>query len=68
MQIADRCAPSKIANIAENLVLQALQFQTMGEEQIGAVTFLDWLLNEHLSWPIILRSEYDFFFNCLVKH
>jgi hypothetical protein len=30
MQFSDQCAPWKIANGAENLVLQALQFQQMG--------------------------------------
>jgi hypothetical protein len=30
MHIANRCAPWKIANGAENPVLQALQFQQMG--------------------------------------
>jgi hypothetical protein len=30
MQFADWCAPWKIANDAENLVLQALQFHWMG--------------------------------------
>jgi hypothetical protein len=30
MHIADRCAPWKRANGAENLVLQALQFQYVG--------------------------------------
>jgi hypothetical protein len=30
MQIADRCAPRKIANGADNLVLQTLHFQKMG--------------------------------------
>jgi hypothetical protein len=29
MQIADRCAPVKVANSAENSVLQALQFHQM---------------------------------------
>jgi hypothetical protein len=31
VQIANRCAPWKIANGAENLVLQALQFYEMGK-------------------------------------
>jgi hypothetical protein len=30
MQIADQCAPWKIASGAENLVLQVLQFQKVG--------------------------------------
>jgi hypothetical protein len=30
MQIMDRCAPWKLDNGAENLVLQALQFQKIG--------------------------------------
>jgi hypothetical protein len=30
VKIADRCAPWKIANGAENPVLQALQFQEVG--------------------------------------
>jgi hypothetical protein len=30
MQIADGFAPCKIASVAENLVLQALQFQKIG--------------------------------------
>jgi hypothetical protein len=30
VQLADRCAPWKITSGAENLVLQALQFQKMG--------------------------------------
>jgi hypothetical protein len=29
MQFSDRCAPWKIASGAENLILQALQFQQM---------------------------------------
>jgi hypothetical protein len=37
------------------------------EELIGAVSFSDWLLNEHPSCPIFLRSEYAFFSFLLVK-
>jgi hypothetical protein len=40
MQIADQCAAWKIANGAENLLLQALQFQNMGvaaNSQVGQI-------------------------------
>jgi hypothetical protein len=34
MQIADRCAPVKVANSAENFVLQALQFHQMSAARL----------------------------------
>jgi hypothetical protein len=33
MQIANRCAPVKIANSAENSILQALQFLPLASKQ-----------------------------------